>query len=164
MISCIYTTLSIPTTNGANAHSVNNASTGQTVADYFNNYDLGDYTAKVGSANIGLGKDGRTIGFNQGFTMYADNSANSVFKASNGATLQNIDWDSTLNGYVLIQKDRVCQGATANTITLDSSASPVDDYYNNLFIGIVAGDGYGELFLISDYDGATKTATIDERG
>ena len=70
-------------------------------------------------------------------------------------------WDSTLNGYTLVQKERVCQGATSNKITLDSSASAVDDYYNNLFIGIVGGDGYGELFLINDYDGATKTATID---
>ena len=93
--------------------------------------------------------------------MYADNSADSVFKVSNGATLRNIDWDSTLNGYTLVQKERVCQGATANKITLDSSASSEDDYYNNLFVGIVAGDGYGELFLITDYDGATKTATID---
>ena len=160
-----YTTLAIPTTNGANSHSINNASTGQTVADYFNNFINGDweacdFTAKAGSANIGAGDKGTTIGLNQGYTMYADNSANDVFKISNGATLQNIDWDSTLNGYVLIQKDRVCQGATANKITLDSSASAVDDYYNNLFIGIVGGDGYGELFLITDYDGTTKTATI----
>ena len=48
-----YTTATIPTTNGANAHSINNTSTGQTVADYFNNYDLGDFTAKVGSAKLG---------------------------------------------------------------------------------------------------------------
>ena len=172
-----YTTGSIPTDNGGNAHSVNNVSTGQTLADYFNYIHPNclanpttasvdewlqcDFTAKPGSANIGLGKNGRTIGFNQGFNMYADNSANDVFKISNGATLQNIDWDSTLNGYTLVQKERVCQGATANKITLDSSASAVDDYYNNLFIGIVGGGGYGELFLIADYDGATKTATID---
>ena len=79
----------------------------------------------------------------------------------NGATLKNIEWNSTLNGYTLIQKERICAGASANTITLDSSASSEDDYYNNLFVGIVGGDGYGELFLITDYDGATKTATID---
>ena len=84
-----------------------------------------------------------------------------VFKISNGATLKNIEWNSTLNGYTLIQKERICAGASANTITLDSNASAVDDYYNNLFVGIVGGDGYGELFLITDYDGTTKTATID---
>ena len=172
-----YTTGSIPTNNGGNVHSINNVSTGQTLADYFNYIHPNclanpttasvdewlqcDFTAKPGSANIGRGKDGRTIGFNQGFTMYADNSADSVFKASNGATLKNIEWNSTLNGYTLVQKERVCQGATSNKITLDSSASAVDDYYNNLFGGIVGGDGYGELFLITDYDGATKTATID---
>lgn len=172
-----YTTGSIPTNNGSNVHSVNNVSTGQTLTDYFNYIHPNclanpktasvdewlqcDFTAKPGSANIGRGKNGKTIGFNQGYTMYADNSADSVFKVSNGATLKNIDWNSTLNGYTLIQKERIYAGATATTITLDGEASPVDDYYNNLFIGIVGGDGYGELFLITDYDGATKTATID---
>ena len=172
-----YTTGSIPTNYGSNAHSINNVSTVQTLADYFNYIHPNclanptgasvdewlqcDFTAKAGSANIGRGKNGRTIGFNQGYTMYADNSANDVFKISNGATLKNIEWNSTLNGYTLIQKERICAGATANTITLDSNASAVDDYYNNLFVGIVGGDGYGELFLITDYDGATKTATID---
>ena len=172
-----YTTGSIPTNNGGNVHSINNVSTGQTLADYFNYIHPNclanpttasvdewlqcDFTAKSGSANIGRGKNGKTIGFNQGFTMYANNSADSVFKVSNGATLKNIEWNSTLNGYTLIQKERVCQGATASTIALDSSASSVDDYYNNLFGGIVGGDGYGEIFKIIDYDGATKTATID---
>ena len=161
-----YTNTPIPTENNSNSHSINDTITGQTFVDYFNNYDANDFTkcdftAKAGSANIGRGAKGGTIGLNQGYTMYADNSANDVFKESNGATLKNIAWDSNLNGYTLVQKERVCQGATSNTITLDSSASAVDDYYNNLFIGIVGGDGYGELFLITDYDGATKTATID---
>ena len=164
-----FTNGTIPTNQtypNANSHSINNSTTGQTLSDYFNKYDVGDwlqcdFTAKEGSANIGAGEKGITIGLNQGFTMYADNSVNDVFKESNGATLKNIAWDSNLNGYTLVQKERFCQGATSNTITLDSSASAVDDYYNNLFIGIVGGDGYGELFLITDYDGATKTATID---
>ena len=90
-----YTTFAIPTTNGANSHSINNASTGQTFADYFNHYDATDwskcdFTAKEGSKNIGAGEKGTTIGFNQGFTMYADNSANDMFSVSNGATLKNI--------------------------------------------------------------------------
>ena len=93
-----YTTGSIPTNNGGNVHSVNNVSTGQTLADYFNYIHPNclanpttasvdewlqcDFTAKPGSANIGLGKNGRTIGFNQGYTMYADNSANDMFSPS----------------------------------------------------------------------------------
>ena len=116
-----YTTGSIPTNNGGNVHSVNNVSTGQTIADYFNyihpnclanpttasvdDWLKCDFTAKTGSANIGRGKDWRTIGFNQGYTMYADNSADSVFKISNGAALKNIEWNSTLNGCTLIQKE-----------------------------------------------------------
>jgi hypothetical protein len=157
-------------TNGSimpnSRNCINDSITNQTFADYFNKYDANDwlqcdFTAKVGSANIGAGEKGTTIGLNEGFTMYADNSANDVFKESNGAILRNVVWNNDFEGYVLHQKTMLCQGATSNTITLDSSASAVDDYYNNLFIGIVGGDGYGELFLISDYDGATKTATID---
>lgn len=165
--SCNFTNKTIPTTTVAKLDNcIDDTITNQTFVDYFNNYNANDFTkcdftAKAGSANIGAGKKGTTIGFNQGYTMYADNSANDMFKESNGATLKNIAWDSTLNGYTLVQKERVCQGATANTIILDSNASSVDDYYNNLFVGIVSGDGYGELFLISDYDGVTKTATID---
>ena len=167
-----YSTNSIPTINGANSHSINDATTGQTLADYFNyvhpnvlanpsttsidDWLQCDFTAKEGSKSIGAGEKGTTIGLNQGYTMYADNSANDMFKESNGATLKNIAWDSTLNGYTLIQKERVCQGATSTTITLDSSASGVDDYYNNLFVGIVGGDGYGEIFKITDYDGQQR--------
>ena len=177
LVNCNVFTDNIDTSKSIDC--INNSITGQSYSDYFNHiiddfsqkqsqntigYDdikQCDFTAKAGSKNIGAGEKGSTIGLNQGYTMYADNSANDVFSPSNGATLKNIAWDSTLNGYVLVQKDRVCQGATSTTITLDSSASAVDDYYNNLFVGIVGGDGYGELFLITDYDGATKTATID---
>lgn len=176
-INCNFVNTQSFAQNSTKINCIDNSTTGQTLADYFNyvhpnvltnpttasieDWLQCDFTAKAGSKNIGAGKKRSTIGLNQGFTMYADNSANDVFKESNGATLKNIAWDSNLNGYVLVQKERVCQGATANTITLDSSASAVDDYYNNLFVGIVGGDGYGELFLITDYDGATKTATID---
>jgi len=68
-----YTTGSIPTNNGGNVHSVNNVSTGQTLADYFNYIHPNclanpttasvdewlqcDFTAKPGSANIGRGKN-----------------------------------------------------------------------------------------------------------
>lgn len=169
-----FTNKTIPSSS---VKSINDTTTGQTFFDYFNYVPTNvlanpstatiddwlkcDFTAKAGSKNIGAGEKGTTIGLNQGYTMYADNSSNDMFKASNGAVLKNVEWNSTLNGYTIVQKEKLVVGATSNTITLDSSASSVDDYYNNLFVGIVGGDGFGELFKITDYNGVTKTATID---
>ncbi|MDC0600106.1 hypothetical protein OAO65_02230 [Flavobacteriales bacterium] len=51
--------------------------------------------------------------------------------------------------------------ATSTTITLDSSASAVDDYYNSDTIKIDAGTGDGQVRYITDYVGSTKVATIN---
>lgn len=156
--SCDYnnfTNLAIPTTNGANSHSINNASTGQTVADYFNNYDLGDFTAKLGSANLGAGFNNYDIGFSQGFSLYADDD---VFKEANGAVLRNVVLSS--GKLILHQANKYIQGATLTTVELDSSASSVDDYYNGLIFYTIYGLGSGQMREVLDYDGTTKTITI----
>ena len=150
----------------ANKKSINNAITGQNATDYFNyydstNYTACDFTAKPGSANIGAGESGSTIGLNEGYPARATNDSNDIFAAANGATLRNVAWNATLNGYSLVHKDKVCAGYTVNTITLAADAEAIDDYYNGLFIGITAGDGAGEIHRIIDYDGATRVATID---
>ena len=150
-----YTTLSIPTTNGANAHSINNASTGQTVADYFNNYNLGDYTAKVGSANLGAGENKHDIGFSLGLSFYATDS---VFTEVGGATLRNVIYENEC--FKITQRDKAVASATNTTIKLYTDASTVDDYYNGLIIGITEGIGSAQMREIIDYDGATQTATV----
>jgi hypothetical protein len=48
----------------------------------------------------------------------------------------------------------------ATTITLDGSASAVDDFYNGVLIVLVGGTGSGQFRTISDYVGATKVATV----
>ena len=99
-----YTTGSIPTNNGGNAHSVNNVSTGQTLADYFNYIHPNclanpttasvdewlqcDFTAKPGSANIGLEKMEERLALIKGLHVCRQFSKDNVFKVSNGATLQ----------------------------------------------------------------------------
>lgn len=50
------------------------------------------------------------------------------------------------------------QAGAATTITLDASASALDDFYNGLQVGHT-GDKY-TLRTISDYDGSTKVATV----
>jgi uncharacterized protein len=53
----------------------------------------------------------------------------------------------------------VAAGSTTNTIKLVDSSSNIDAY-NGLQIEITDGKGKGQVSIISDYDGATKTATV----
>ena len=52
------------------------------------------------------------------------------------------------------------QAGAANTITLDTGASAVDDFYNNMSVFITSGTGSGQLRTISDYVGSSKLATV----
>lgn len=52
------------------------------------------------------------------------------------------------------------QAGAAGTITLDSGASAVDDFYNNQIIVIASGTGAGQARFVSDYVGATKVASV----
>lgn len=47
-------------------------------------------------------------------------------------------------------------------IVLNATASSTNDAYNNLKIRILSGTGAGSERTITDYDGASKTATINE--
>ncbi|HEX7050201.1 MAG TPA: hypothetical protein VF188_08380, partial [Longimicrobiales bacterium] len=52
-------------------------------------------------------------------------------------------------------------GGSLNTITLDASASSVDNFYKGMPIEIVSGPGAGQGFrVITGYDGSTKEATV----
>lgn len=59
-------------------------------------------------------------------------------------------------------RSNTAQTGTANTITLDASASATDDYYNLCRITITGGTGSGQSRRITDYVGSTKVATVDE--
>ena len=56
----------------------------------------------------------------------------------------------------------VSQGGAANTITLDSSALAVTNYYTGAYIRINSGEGTTQTRYISSYDTATKKATVSE--
>ena len=53
------------------------------------------------------------------------------------------------------------QAGTSTTITLKSSSSSTDDYFNGLYITITGGTGSGQVRIITDYVGSTKVATVD---
>jgi hypothetical protein len=52
------------------------------------------------------------------------------------------------------------QAGAATTITLDASASAVDDFYKNTMIYLVSGTGSPQARFISGYVGSTKVATV----
>src|SRR3990167_1736705 len=57
-------------------------------------------------------------------------------------------------------RSNTAQAGAASEITLDASASAVDDFYNDMVVYLTGGTGVGQARLISDYAGATKVATI----
>jgi hypothetical protein len=50
--------------------------------------------------------------------------------------------------------------ATGTTVVLAVGSSAVNDYYNNNIITIVSGTGSGQIRVITDYVGATRTCTV----
>lgn len=54
-----------------------------------------------------------------------------------------------------------CQAGASGSITLDASASSVDDFYKGLRIYITSGTGAGQSRLCTGYNGTTKIATIE---
>lgn len=53
-------------------------------------------------------------------------------------------------------------GGAAQTITLDSTADPRDDYYAGAKIFIVSGPSAGDIRTITSYVGSTRVATVDQ--
>lgn len=51
--------------------------------------------------------------------------------------------------------------ATSLSLTLDSGASSIDDFYNENYILIVSGTGSGQTRRITDYNGTSKAITIN---
>lgn len=52
------------------------------------------------------------------------------------------------------------RGGTINTIVLREKASAIDDFYNGQEVFIFENTGAGQRRVISDYDGASRTATL----
>lgn len=60
----------------------------------------------------------------------------------------------------LVARHGTAQAGTVNSITLDASASAVDDFYNGQAIYIHGGTGAGQVGIIVDYTGSTKVASV----
>jgi hypothetical protein len=53
------------------------------------------------------------------------------------------------------------QAGGANTITLDTGASAVDDFYRSMPIRLTGGTGSGQIRKVVSYNGTSKVATVD---
>ncbi len=54
----------------------------------------------------------------------------------------------------------IAQAGTSTTVTLDASASSIDDFFIGTYVSIVGGTGSDQTRIITDYDGTTKVATV----
>lgn len=66
-----------------------------------------------------------------------------------------------LTGLVGPEGGTVQAGGGSTSIKLDASASAVDDFYNDTVIFLLSGTGARQAAFITDYVGATLTATIN---
>lgn len=92
-----------------------------------------------------------------------------VLSTSTQESISDKVWDEAASAHVAagsfgqrlgIIRANTAQAGDATHITLDASASAVNDFYNNQQIFITAGTGVGQGRIISDYVGATKVAEV----
>jgi len=61
----------------------------------------------------------------------------------------------------ILEEDQA-QGGNNNTITLSLNAQNKNDYYKDFFIKIISGSGSGQIRNITNYDGISKTAKVNQ--
>jgi len=83
-----------------------------------------------------------------------------VQQAASNGSIQVIDIISSGSSY-LQSNGTFFSVPTTTTMTLNASASGIDNIYNDSSVFITSGPGNGELKNIVDYNGATKTITIN---
>lgn len=106
------------------------------------------------------------------FTVLASNVYDSLVAASDKLQVDvaEVSGDSTAaDNLELLLEDSpgyirkgTAQAGAAGTITLDASASSVDDFYNGDLVEILTNTGVGQARIITDYVGSTKVATVGE--
>jgi hypothetical protein len=69
--------------------------------------------------------------------------------------------DVTAGGTAYKSAVGTAQSGSTTTMVLDAGENATDDYYNDLTVYITSGTGSGQLRTITDYDGTTKTITIN---
>ena len=100
----------------------------------------------------------------------ADAIGASELAADAVAEIADAVWDEARSGHTTdgtfgqvnqAVRSGTAQGGGTATITLDASASAVDDFYNGDLVWCLSGTGAGQAGVVIDYVGATKVATVD---
>ena len=136
------------TAQAGNSHSITLAATASVTSGLYNRNLL------VITDNTGAGQTRTIVDYN-GTTKVAVIDRDWYIQPD-ATTEYQITPDDT----PLVVDHGVAQAGTANTITLRSIASSVDDAYLCSIVTILAGTGRGQTRLIGSYDGTTKVATI----
>tara|TARA_R110000803_G_scaffold115793_5_gene184362 strand:- start:8417 stop:9940 length:1524 start_codon:yes stop_codon:yes gene_type:complete len=137
----------------------------------------GDSFARIGVAGVGL----TNVPWNSSWDTEVESEVADGLAAfwTSPATLVDLVWDEILTGAThnvntsagkrlrqitstIIRADTAQgSGTGTNQIQLDTGASAVDGTYDPSLISIIAGTGDGQSRAILQYNGATKTATLD---
>jgi hypothetical protein len=83
-----------------------------------------------------------------------------VQQAAIDGALEHIDVTAGGTGYVNTNTGTAAAGSTSTTIVLAATASATDDIYNSMTVYISSGTGSGQIKVITDYVGSTKTASV----
>jgi hypothetical protein len=115
-----------------------------------NNSSLAEYNFPILSNLVGSGSDSGKVRVR--------------FAITSGGSNPRLDIDFLYLSYSVIIKDLsaigTAVGGSSTTIVLPSTFSVLDNYYFPRMVNITAGTGAGQSRRISDYVGATRTATV----
>lgn len=89
-------------------------------------------------------------------TVFSQLAADKIWDALRSASLVPGSFGESLQ----VIRSGTAQAGAGGTITLDGSASAIDNFYNAMLLQIVAGTGVGQARFISAYVGSTKVASV----
>lgn len=106
---------------------------------------------------------------------HVSDSAEDIFQGDDEANLIDLIWDEPISGHLTagttgwnisiagsILVDTTVTGTPTSTTIQLTAGSTIDDFYNDQMLYIVSGTGVGQVRIVEDYTGATRTITIDE--
>jgi len=143
----VLTTGATGTAQAGSSNTITLAATSSDIDDIYNNFTI-SITDGTGSGQS------KTISNYVGSTKVATVSSNWTTNPDN-TSKYSIEGRVFHNG-----RSNTAQAGTSSSITLDASASSVNDIYNGSSITITSGTGSGQTRTISNYVGSTKVATV----